>query len=168
MNKVRSAHLYFQVRNNIKVSLACRLKDIASDFRRSEKEHFLKVKELHGEEFGSGTKEEINNFLDDTQEFDDHQLIRQKEMSKEVDQLVNTINDLAVLFKELSILTVEQGTILDRIDFNVAKSHEDVKQGNVELEKTRKIEKSMRSKAVLLCLLATIIVLGVILVIKHS
>jgi len=89
-------------------------------------------------------------------------------MSKEVDHLVGTINDLAVLFKELSILTVEQGTILDRIDYNTAQALDDVKEGNVHLEETRKIEKSMRSKACLLCLLATIIVLGVVLVVKWS
>lgn len=40
---------------------------------------------------------------------------------------MSTINDLAVLFKELSVLVVEQGTILDRIDFNIEEAHKDTK-----------------------------------------
>ena len=47
----------------------------------------------------------------------------QKTKSKEITRLVNTINDLAVLFKDLSVLVVEQGTILDRIDYNIEQAH---------------------------------------------
>jgi len=39
--------------------------------------------------------------------------------SKEIEQLTKSINDLAVLFKDLSVLVVEQGTVLDRIDYNI-------------------------------------------------
>ena len=46
--------------------------------------------------------------------------------NKEIKNLVNTINDLAVLFKDLSVLVVEQGTILDRIDYNIETAHKDV------------------------------------------
>lgn len=39
------------------------------------------------------------------------------------------MNDLAVLFKELSTLVVEQGTIVDRIDYNIETALVSTKQG---------------------------------------
>lgn len=54
-------------------------------------------------------------------------LASQRQRSKEIKTLVTTINDLAVLFKELSVLVVEQGTVLDRIDYNIECAHKDTK-----------------------------------------
>lgn len=53
--------------------------------------------------------------------------LTQRHRNKEIKTLVSTINDLAVLFKELSVLVVEQGTILDRIDYNIECAHKDTK-----------------------------------------
>ncbi len=60
--------------------------------------------------------------LEEDEEIDHTQRVR----NKEIKNLVNTINDLAVLFKDLSVLVVEQGTILDRIDYNIETAHKDV------------------------------------------
>ena len=88
--------------------------------------------------------------------------------NKEIKNLVNTINDLAVLFKDLSVLVVEQGTILDRIDYNIETAHKDVVQGNVHLTNTVKIEKSARSKGVMICLIVSIIICVLMLLLKHT
>ncbi len=74
-----------------------------------------------------------------------------KQRSSDITRLVSQINELAVLFKDLSTLVVEQGTILDRIDFNIEVAHTNVVKGNVELVKTLKREDSWRAKGCISC-----------------
>ena len=81
---------------------------------------------------------------------------------------MKTINDLAVLFKDLSTLVVEQGTILDRIDYNIETARTDVVEGVVYLEKTKNFEKSRRARGFVAFLLAGIIVCCVLLILRHT
>ena len=74
----------------------------------------MKVQELHGEDvYKPKNKRDMDNFLNDDEsqmqilEEDDEHSYRQKVRSKEITKIVNTINDLAVLFKDLSVLVVE-------------------------------------------------------------
>lgn len=99
---------------------------------------------------------------------EDEELASSRIRSSEIKTLVSTINDLAVLFKELSVLVVEQGTILDRIDYNIECAHKDTKQAVVHLENTVEIEKSVRAKGLMGCLIASIILCMLILVLKHT
>ena len=94
--------------------------------------------------------------------------VQSKHRSKEIDQLADSINSLAVLFKDFSVLVIEQGTILDRIDYNVESAAEHVEVANVHLEKTLRIEKSTRARSCMVCLAVTIFVMMVLLVIKWS
>lgn len=55
--------------------------------------------------------------------------------SEDIQKIVKSINDLASMFNELSILVVEQGSILDRIDYNVEETVKSMKTGMNDLEK---------------------------------
>jgi syntaxin 16 len=72
-----------------------------------------------------------------------------------------------VLFKDLSTLVIEQGTILDRIDYNVKDAKLNVKKGVVELEKTLKREKSFRAQGCMACLFTSIVITLTLLMLKH-
>ncbi len=116
------------------MQLASRLKEITLKLRKREKKHYIKVSELHDDNTSRAMRtdsDQVDNFLNDEsqmqvleedEEIDHTQRVR----NKEIKNLVNTINDLAVLFKDLSVLVVEQGTILDRIDYNIETAHKDV------------------------------------------
>ena len=66
---------------------------------------------------------------------------RASEREKEIIKVAQSINELAQLFKELNVLVLEQGTILDRIDYNIEQTAVKVKQGVQELEKADEYSK---------------------------
>ena len=45
-----------------------------------------------------------------------------KDRSKEIDQIVKTVNELKEIFQEVAEMIIFQGTILDRIDYNIYES----------------------------------------------
>lgn len=64
--------------------------------------------------------------------------IRQDTVSKEIKEILDSIQELQGMFEDLNTLVVEQGTMLDRIDFNLQKTQEHVSKGLVELNKAKK------------------------------
>jgi hypothetical protein len=52
---------FILVRANIHVALAMKLKDITMELRRTEKAHFLKVQEIHGDDFQGGATKSKND-----------------------------------------------------------------------------------------------------------
>jgi len=95
-------------------------------------------------------------------------VIHSKHRSKEISGLTDSINSLAVLFKDFSILVIEQGTILDRIDYNIENATVHVEKANVHLSKALKVEKSTRARKCLMCLAITILVMVILLFVKWS
>jgi syntaxin 16 len=67
----------------------------------------------------------------------------------------------------LSTLVIEQGTILDRIDYNIEDARQNVKKANVELNKTLKRESSCRARGCMGCLFTSILICTGLLVMKH-
>jgi len=161
-----------QIRKNIQIALASELQDLAQLLRKTEKEHFLKIKEINGDDeyLDNRNDNAKEDFLNDEgiMELDEEAHIIMKERDEEINKLVKSINDLAVIFKELSLLVIEQGTILDRIDFNIESALDSTKKGVVHLVGAEKASKSMRAKSCMLCLMAFIVLFTLLLIFKHT
>jgi|TARA_B110000971_G_scaffold205206_1_gene227431 syntaxin 16 len=72
------------------------------------------------------------------------------------------------LAQELAVLVIDQGTILDRIDFNMEQVVEHTKEGIKQLEKAEAHQKSARPAKCIACLLVLIAVMLLILIMKHT
>jgi len=60
----------------------------------------------------------------------------------EINHVVKSIQDLNEVFKDLATMIVDQGTVLDRIDYNIEKVGVRVDHGVTELEKAQKYQKA--------------------------
>ena len=78
------------------------------------------------------------------------------------------MNNLSDLFRDVSNMVVEQGTILDRIDFHIADARGNINKGNVDLQKIVDAENNPRVRTAQICLVNWIIVFTFIFVLKHA
>ena len=78
------------------------------------------------------------------------------------------MNDLQELYKEMSRLVIEQGTVMDRIDQNVFEARFQVSLGKDKIEDTLKSDTSQRAKCCIIFLVQAIMICCVFLVLKHT
>lgn len=87
---------------------------------------------------------------------------------QEIDAIVGQMNNLSDLFRDVSNLVVEQGSVLDRIDFHIQESRGQIQKGNKELQKIMDVENNMRVKAAQICLINWIVIMTFVLILKHG
>jgi syntaxin 16 len=88
------------------------------------------------------------------------------EREKEITQIVESVNDLAQIMKDLSILVIDQGTIVDRIDYNITRVSTSVEQGVKELVKAEETQKKGGMVTCVLVLVALCAVMLFVYVLK--
>ncbi|CAB3229291.1 unnamed protein product [Arctia plantaginis] len=90
------------------------------------------------------------------------------EREEEVNKIVRSIVDLNDIFKDLGQMVHEQGTILDRIDYNIEQTQVQVHEGYKQLQKAERYQRTNRKMHCILMLAITIIVLVILLIIVKS
>lgn len=80
--------------------------------------------------------------------------------------LAKSAQELAQIFKDLNQLVIEQGTIVDRIDYNMDQAVVKVKEGLQQVVKAEEYKKSNRPGFIIFVLIVIIIILGVLLYLK--
>ncbi|EGV66019.1 t-SNARE [Yamadazyma tenuis ATCC 10573] len=92
------------------------------------------------------------------------QIMAQRE--REISKLAMGILEISTIFKEMESLVVEQGTILDRIDYNITNTAQDVKDGNKELLKAKSYQSRTTKCKIIFLLSLVVFALFIIVVVK--
>lgn len=177
---------------NIQVSLATRVQEASAGFRKKQSAYLKKLRGMGG---GGGlgssgdrssTPNPANNFSEpsliesdadrsfsqSTLQATQHQTLLQSndaailQREREIDQIAQGIIDLADLFRDLQTMVIDQGTMLDRIDYNVERMATDVKEADKELVIASGYQKKTTKRKIILLLILIIAGMIILLVIK--
>jgi syntaxin 16 len=165
------------VRKNIQRALATDLQNLSFDFRKRQKEYLQKIqgkkKDTAGEGFFVPSEEDVKNSKR-ASGFNDRQIDMIQDIQEGLDQrdqeimhIAKSINELSQIFKELAVLVIDQGTVLDRIDYNMEQVEDKVEQGLGELEKAREMSKKAGPLKCVVFLIILNAVLILVLYMKH-
>ena len=95
-----------------------------------------------------------------------YQLVNERD--EEITRIAKSIEELAQIFKELAVLVIDQGTILDRIDFNMESAVEHATVGISELTKAETNQKNALPMRCIIVLVVLIAIMLIVLVVKNS
>lgn len=154
------------VRKNVQRSLATDLQNLSMELRKKQSTYLKRLQQqkegqddLEMNLNGKMSRQEDDDFSD--MGFDDYQTVKFKrneaftvEREREIAQVVESVNDLAQIMKDLSVLVIDQGTIVDRIDYNVQNVAVSVEDG---LKQLQKAERTQRKGGMVKC--ATVLVI---------
>jgi len=184
-----------RVVKNVQRKLATELTRLSQVFRKSQKEYLRRLKQQNDRGPGAAGVDDVFGFAasgsgsggggwgDDgggasgrdayDPGFTEQQLQRVDrseamtfERDAEVVKILESVNDLAGVMKDLSVLVIDQGTILDRIDYNLEQVSATVEEGRKQLTKAEKHQKNSRMIICIYFLMVAVAVMLVIVVIQ--
>ena len=91
-----------------------------------------------------------------------------RKREQEISSIVQSIQDLNTIFKDLASMVSEQGEIVDRIDYNIENASIKVEHGLEQLKKASKYQKSNRKMKCILVLGISLIILIFLLIISKT
>ncbi|XP_052581988.1 syntaxin-16 isoform X6 [Peromyscus californicus insignis] len=161
---------------NVVASLAQALQELSTSFRHAQSGYLKRMKnrEERSQHFfdtsvplmddGDAAALYGQGFTDDQLVLVEQNTLMVEEREREIRQIVQSISDLSEIFRDLGAMIVEQGTVLDRIDYNVEQSCVKTEDGLKQLHKAEQYQKKNRKMLVILILVVIIVVLIVVLI----
>ena len=170
-------YLQYQIKENMNQNLISQFFIFSKKFKLNQEVYTQKCKELLIEDDEddkekcnlyemneiSTTNSEVN---DNMQKADNDQNFLMKEEPDillqerdiELDKICKGVNNLHEMFKDMNILVNEQGTILDRIDYNIDIGYDNVSKGKKKLHEANESRKGSCFRNVILVLMVCIFV----------
>lgn len=163
------------VRKNVQRSLATDLQNLSMDLRRKQSTYLKRLQQQQegydGIDLEMNFKGSSSGLQDDGFDdvgFSEEQMTKLKknehisaEREREIDQVAKSVHELAQIMKDLSVLVIDQGTIVDRIDYNIQSVATTVEEG---LKQLQKAERTQKKGGMITCATVLVIMCFVMLV----
>ncbi|CAI0551617.1 unnamed protein product [Linum tenue] len=164
------------IRKNVQRSLATDLQNLSMELRKKQSTYLKRLRQQKEGQDGVDLEMNLNgnrSRMDDedgldNMAFSDLQMARVKkteaftaEREREIQQVVESVNELAQIMKDLSVLVIDQGTIVDRIDYNVQNVATTVEEG---LKQLQKAERTQKQGGMVMCATVLVIMCFIMLV----
>ena len=154
-----------QLKDNMKLYLTTLFSEFTRHYKYNQEIYIRKYKELGGGE--EELEKQINNEIRNK-----NYLLKTEKISNlerrdtEIGELLKSMNNLASTFKDLKSLVMEQGTILDRIDYNIDEAAINTSKGKQHLMRASELQKKNCFRNVMLFLILFIFIETIILILK--
>ena len=163
-----------KVKYNVKMFLIEKIQNFSNEFRKNQQQYLKYLKDMGiSSNTNNDNEKSIDQFneLDDekknflyTQEDDKYQQIKKRD--EDISVLAKSIDELSGIFKDLQNIVQEQGTILDRIDYNINISYENSQQGLKYIKKAEEHQNESCFRNVILLLYIIIFIEAILIISK--
>ncbi|KJE90592.1 hypothetical protein, variant [Capsaspora owczarzaki ATCC 30864] len=155
---------------NVVSALALELQKMSTDFRKSQNQYLQRLRARDkGILFQPGEVPQ-DTLADEEYHVDSGFTAEQLQATQaaiefshqreaEIELLVQSISELAQIFKDLSEMIYDQGTILDRIDHNLDVTLQCIDEAEKQLIDANKYHKKATKKIIILCLVVIVLAL---------
>jgi len=162
------------------------LNDLSNEFKQSQRQFIQKLKGIkeRRKSIGVGYEDkdlnpEERRKLEELQDkifqkgFDESQmeqvLENQRDLlsrDRELGNILTSVIELKSMFEQFSTLVIEQGTLLDRIDYNLEQSEVKVDQGTQDLVQAEQTQKCSTVTICLIFVVIAVLCIAILLAIK--
>ncbi|WZN61051.1 syntaxin [Chloropicon roscoffensis] len=153
---------------NVQQSIAAELQKLSQEFRKQQKGYLQRLRKQ--QEVVSLSPTFGGSLLDDGGDYDsgftESQILKSRESEnlvaereKDIQSIVRSVEELATIMRDLSVLVIDQGSVVDRIDYNMEQVATHVEEGVKELVKAEKHQKSSRMMLCIMFLFCACIVM---------
>jgi syntaxin 16 len=158
------------IKSNLEQALIEKVKEYTRKFKINQELYKKKYKDLVGED---DTINEINTFMKEEENIQKENFLMTdnsqhilKKRDNELNLLLNSVQDLAGIFKDMQSLVMEQGSILDRIDYNIDIASTNVVKGKNSLIKANEYHKNNCFRNIIIVLIVCIFIEAFMLIFK--
>jgi syntaxin 16 len=153
-----------QLKDNMKLYLITQFSEFTRHFKYNQEIYIRKYNELGGGE--DLDKKDNNEIQNENYLLKTEKVNRLKRRDTQLGNLLNSMNNLTSTFRDLKNLVMEQGTVLDRIDYNIDISAINTSKGKQHLMKASELQKKSCFRNAMLALVFIIFIESVILIMK--